>query len=50
MDIVHDRAAGIDISRRDAKVCVRVPGTMPGTYRCVSSTLRALQGSRGMVC
>ena len=32
MDIVHERAAGLDISKRDAKVCVRVPGTRAGTY------------------
>jgi hypothetical protein len=23
MDIVHDRCAGLDVSKRDAKVCVR---------------------------
>jgi transposase len=32
MDIVHERAAGMDISKRDAKVCVRVPGNRSGTY------------------
>ena len=32
MDIVHERAAGLDISKRDAKVCVRVPGPRAGTY------------------
>jgi transposase len=32
MDIVHERAAGLDISKRDAKVCVRMPGTRAGTY------------------
>jgi transposase len=32
LDIVHERAAGLDISKRDAKVCVRVPGTRAGTY------------------
>jgi transposase len=32
MDIVHERAAGMDISKRDAKVCVRVPGNRPGTH------------------
>jgi transposase len=26
MEIVHPRCAGIDVSKRDAKVCVRVPG------------------------
>ncbi len=32
MDIVHERAAGMDISKRDAKVSVRVPGPRAGTY------------------
>ena len=27
MDVIHPRCAGIDISKRDAKVCVRVQGT-----------------------
>ena len=31
MDIVHERAAGMDISKLDAKVCIRVPGTRAGT-------------------
>ena len=26
MDVVHPRCAGMDISKRDAKVCVRVQG------------------------
>lgn len=33
MEIVHERAAGIDISKRDAKVAVRKPGQRRGTYR-----------------
>jgi transposase len=32
MDVVHERAAGIDISKRDAKVAVRVPGKRKGTF------------------
>lgn len=31
MDIVHERAAGLDISKRDAKVCLRLPGQRAGT-------------------
>ena len=31
MDVIHQRCAGIDISKADVKVCVRVPG--PGTRR-----------------
>lgn len=27
MDVVHPRCAGIDVSKRDAKVCVRIAGT-----------------------
>lgn len=32
MDVIHERAVGIDISKRDAKVCVRVPGKRAGTF------------------
>jgi len=32
MEVLHERCAGIDISKRDAKVCVRAPGPRPGTY------------------
>jgi transposase len=38
MDIVHDRAVGMDISKRDAKVCLRVPGKRAGTYASTVST------------
>lgn len=31
MDIVHERAAGMDISKRDAKVCIRISGARAGT-------------------
>ncbi|MFE0063072.1 hypothetical protein [Streptomyces sp. NPDC059003] len=27
MDVVYERCAGIDISKSDVKVCIRVPGT-----------------------
>ena len=27
MDVVHPRCAGVDVSKRDAKVCVRIAGT-----------------------
>ncbi len=30
MDVIHPRCAGVDISKRDAKVCVRVAGTGRG--------------------
>ena len=32
MEVIHERCAGMDISKRDAKVCVRTPGARPGTY------------------
>ena len=32
MDVVHERAAGMDISKRDAKVAIRVPGKRAGTF------------------
>lgn len=38
MDVVHERAAGIDISKKDAKVCLRVPGKRRGTYSSSVST------------
>lgn len=38
MDVIHDRAAGIDISKRDAKVCVRVPGSRPGQFTSAVTT------------
>lgn len=38
MDIVHDRAVGMDISKRDAKVCVRVPGAIHGQFTSTVTT------------
>jgi transposase len=38
MDVVHERAAGIDISKRDAKVAVRVPGKRSGSYSTTVKT------------
>jgi transposase len=38
MDIVHERAAGLDISKRDAKVCLRIPGPRAGTYTSTVTT------------
>ncbi|KAA0973438.1 IS110 family transposase [Paeniglutamicibacter gangotriensis] len=32
MDLVHERAAGLDISKSDAKVAIRVPGKRAGTF------------------
>ena len=30
MDVIHPRCAGLDISKKDAKVCVRIAGSGPG--------------------
>jgi hypothetical protein len=41
MDIVHERAAGIDISKRDAKVAVRLPGKRAGSFTTSVTTFGA---------
>lgn len=38
MDVIHERAAGIDISKGDAKVCVRVPGKRAGVFEHKTTT------------
>ena len=30
MDVIHDRVAGLDVSKADVKVCVRTPGRRRG--------------------
>lgn len=37
-EVLHARAAGIDISKRDAKVAVRVPGARAGTFPATVTT------------
>jgi transposase len=32
VDIVHERCAALDVSKKDAKVCVRTPGKRRGTF------------------
>ena len=32
MEVVHDRCAGMDVSKRDVKVCLRLPGSRRGSY------------------
>lgn len=46
MDIVHERAAGLDISKRDAKVAVRVPGKRAGSF---STTVRTFGSTTGEI-
>lgn len=50
MDLIHPRCAGLDVSKRDAKVCVRVAGTGRGkatttvtTWGSVTSQVLALR-------
>jgi transposase len=38
MEVVHERCAGIDVSKKDAKVCVRSPGKRPGSYQRTVTT------------
>lgn len=38
MDLVHERAVGIDISKRDAKVCVRRPAKRKGQFTSTVTT------------
>lgn len=44
MDLMHERAAGIDISKRDAKVAVRAPGARAGTFTTAVTTWGATVG------
>jgi len=44
MDVVHERAAGMDISKRDAKVAIRVPGDRAGTFSTTVTTWGATVG------
>jgi len=38
MEVVHPRCAGVDVSKRDAKVCVRVAGRGPAKTRSTVTT------------
>ena len=38
MEIVHERAVGMDISKSDAKVCLREPGPEPGSFTSTVTT------------
>lgn len=44
MDVQVERVAGIDISKRDAKVCVRVPSSRAGYYRKTVTTYGSMTG------
>jgi len=38
VDVVHPRCAGVDVSKRDAKVCVRIAGTGRAKARSTVTT------------
>ena len=42
MDVVHPRCAGVDVSKRDAKVCVRLPRTGRAKARSTVTTWGAV--------
>ncbi len=42
MDVVHPRCAGIDISKRDAKVCVRIAHSGRGRAKSTVTTWGAV--------
>ncbi len=42
MEVVHPRCAGLDVSKRDAKVCVRVAGSGRAAARSTVSTWGAV--------
>jgi transposase len=46
MDLVHPRCAGLDVSKRDAKVCVRIAGAGPAA---ASSTVTTWQSVTNQV-
>lgn len=43
MEVIHQRCAGMDISKRDAKVCVRTPAGRAGSYSKHLSTHGAMR-------
>lgn len=45
VEVLHSRAAGIDISKRDAKVAVRVPGKRAGSFPITVTTWAATTGA-----
>ena len=44
MEVIHPRCAGIDISKKDAKVCVRVQGRGPRSTASTVTTWGAMTG------
>ena len=44
VEVLHERCAGMDISKRDVKVCIRVPGRRGGRYRNEVTTFGSMTG------
>jgi len=44
MDVLHERCSGMDVSKRDVKVCVRSPSRYAGRYRSEVKTFGAMTG------
>jgi transposase len=44
MDVIHQRVAALDVSKTDAKVCLRVPGKRKGTFTSQVTTWGATTG------
>ncbi|HYN56391.1 MAG TPA: IS110 family transposase, partial [Motilibacterales bacterium] len=44
MEVLHERCAGLDVSKRDVKVCIRVPGGRGGRYRTEVTTFGSMTG------
>lgn len=45
MEVIHPRCAGVDISKKDAKVCVCVQGRGPGRTKSTVTTHSSMAGS-----
>lgn len=45
MEVIHSRCAGVDISKKDAKVCVRVQGRGPAPTKSTVTTHSSMAGS-----
>jgi transposase len=44
MELVHERCAGLDVSKRDAKVCVRIQGKGRGRTSSTVTTWSSMTG------
>ncbi|MDI3213312.1 IS110 family transposase [Arthrobacter sp. AL12] len=44
MEVIHPRCAGIDVSKKDAKVCVRIQGRGPRSTTSTATTWGAMTG------